>query len=289
VVSNMQGASSMKAASYLYGIAPKDGTVIGTFNKSMPLYQALGQHEFEFKTEQMAWIGSASQSVEVVSVWSASGVKSIDDAKKREVVMGADSATGTMAGFPALLNATLGTRFKIVTGYPGSTAVNIAMERGEVDGRGSSPWITLKVTRPEWVKNGLIVPLVQIGLKKEADLPNTPLLIDLAENDADKRIFHLVSAPISIERPFAGPAGMAPEALAILRRAFDQMMKDPEFLAEATKQGMDIDPRTGEEVAAIVADIVNTPADTVRRFKDVTSFRIGETGGEGRPTEGQRQ
>ncbi len=277
IVSNMQGASGTKAVSYLYGIAPKDGTVIGTFNKSMPLYQALGQTEITFKTEQLSWIGSVSQTADVLTVWHTTGIKSIADAKQREVVMGSDSASGTMTAYPALLNATLGTKFRIVQGYAGSTAVNFAMEQGEVQGRGSNPWSSWKATKPDWVKDRLITPLMQVGFKREADLPDVPTLIDLAENDEQRAMFTFISASVAIERPFAGPPGMAPEALDILRKAFDRMVKDPAFLAEAAKLQMDVDPHTGAEVAKIVADMIATPAAIVQKVKEITTVK--EEGG----------
>lgn len=273
IVSNMPGASGTKAATYIHALAPKDGTVIATFNRSMPLYQALGHTGAVFKTEQMAWIGSVSQSADVVAVWHATGVRTIADARRREVVMGADTGGGTMSTYPALLNATLGTKFKIVLGYPGSNAVNLAIERGEVEGRGSGPWASWKASRPDWVRNGLIVPLVQIGLKKDADLPNVPLLIDAAESDEQRIMFRFVSAPAAIERPFVGPPDMARDGLDILRRAFDRMVASEAFRAAAAKQNMDVDPRTGENLAQIVGEIVATPPAIVQKFKETTVLK----------------
>ncbi len=272
IVSNMPGASGTKAASYLYSIAPKDGTVLATFNKSMPLYQALGQNGITFKAEQMSWIGNVSQTADIVAVWHTTGIRTIADAKRREVIMGADSS-GTMTAYPALLNAMLGTRFRIVTGYAGGPAVDHAMEQGEVEGRGSNPWTSWKATRPGWVRDGLITPLVQVGLRKEPDLPNVPLLTDLAETDEQRAMFTLVSAPAAIERPFAGPPGMALEALDLLRHAFDRMVRDPAFLAEAAQLDLDVDPHSGADTARIVADIVGTPPAVVRKVREIVNPR----------------
>jgi tripartite-type tricarboxylate transporter receptor subunit TctC len=269
IVSNLPGASGLKAAAYLYGIAPKDGSVIATFNKAMPLYQALGQLDTPFRTEEMVWIGSVSQSVDVITVWHKAGVKTLDDAKRREIIMGADSSTGTMATFPLLLNATIGTRFKVVTGYAGSNAVNYAIEQGEVEGRGSNPWSSWKTTRPDWVRQGLIVPLVQVGLKKDADLAHVPLLNDVTDNSEHQAMFRLMSAPIAIERPFAGPPGLAREPREILRRAFEQMTADPAFRDEASRLGMDVDPRSGEDVERIVAEIVATPSAITHKLREI--------------------
>lgn len=269
IVVNMAGASGMNAVTWLYTQAPKDGTVIATFNKSMPFYQALGQLGARFKTEELTWIGSLSQDPDVVSVWHATGVKTIDDAKTRQLVMGANSG-GTMTLYPALLNATVGTRFKIVTGYPGSAAVYLAVEKGEVDGAGSSPWTSWKVNRPNWVRDQLIVPLVQVGLKRDPDLAGVPLLLDLAKNEEQRTMFRFVSAPASMERPFAGPPGMAPELVAIYRRAFIEMMASPRLREEALRLHLDLDPQPGDMVATIVSDIVTTTPAIVAKVKSIT-------------------
>jgi tripartite-type tricarboxylate transporter receptor subunit TctC len=269
IVVNMAGASGMNAVTWLYTQAPRDGTVIAIFNKSMPFYQALGQQGVRFKTEELSFIGSMSQDPDVVSVWHASGVKTIEDAKTRQVVMGANSG-GTMTLYPALLNATVGTRFKIVTGYPGSAAVYLAVEKGEVDGAGSSPWTSWKVQRPAWVREGLIVPLVQVGLKRDDDLKHVPLLLDLATTDEQRTMFRFVSAPASIERPFAGPPGMPAEALAIYRRAFAEVMKSPRLREEAQRLNLDLDPQPGEAVARIVSEIVTTTPAIVAKVKAIT-------------------
>jgi tripartite-type tricarboxylate transporter receptor subunit TctC len=180
-----------------------------------------------------------------------------------------------MSGYPALLNAMLGTKFKIVTGYAGGNAVNHAIEQGEVEGRGSSPWSAWKATTPGWVEQGWITPLVQIGLEREPDLPDVPLLIDLAQNEEQDLMFKFVSAPVAIERPFAGPPGMAPEPLSILRRAFDRMARDPAFLAEAARQHLDVNPHSGEEVTKIVADIVATPPAIARKVREIMAVKEG--------------
>jgi tripartite-type tricarboxylate transporter receptor subunit TctC len=269
IVMNMPGASGMNATNWLYSQAPKDGTVIATFNKSEPFYQAIGQQGVRFKTEELSWIGSLSQAPDLISVWHTSGAKSIDDAKTRQIVMGADSG-GTMTLYPALLNATLGMRFKIVTGYPGSTAVSHALEQGEVEGIGSVPWTSWKATRPNWVQNKWIVPLVQIGMKKDPDLPDVPRLVDLAQTDEQVRLFTFVSEPANIERPYAGPPGLPADLLGLYRRAFAEMVKDARFLEETSRANLDLDPQSGEEVAKIVSDIVTTPTAIVAKVKAIT-------------------
>jgi tripartite-type tricarboxylate transporter receptor subunit TctC len=264
IVVNMAGASGMNAVTWLYSQAPTDGTVIATFNKSMPFYEALGQPGVRFKTEELAWIGAMSQDPDVVSVWHATGVRTIADAKSKQVVLGANSG-GTMTLYPALLNATVGTRFKIVTGYPGSAAVHLAIEKGEVDGAGSAPWTSWKVSRPHWVREKLIIPLVQVGFKKDPDLHDVPLLIELANTDEQRTMFTFVSATTAIERPFAGPPGMPPKLVDIYRRAFAAMAKSPRLAEEIARLNLELDPQPGETVARIVSEIVSTPPAIVAR------------------------
>jgi tripartite-type tricarboxylate transporter receptor subunit TctC len=268
-VLNMPGASGMNATTWLYTQAPRDGSVIATFNKSQPFYQALGQQGVRFRTEELSWIGSLSQAADHVTIWHAAGIKTIADAKARQVVMGAD-AGGTMTLYPALLNVTLGTRFKVVTGYPGSAAVALAMEKGEVEGIGSTPWSSWKATRPGWVANRQIIALVQVGLKKDADLPDVPRLLDLAQDDEQLRLFTFVSQPAAIERPFAGPPGVAPGIVATYRRAFATMTQSARFREEVQRLNLDLDPQPGEDVARIVSAIVSTPGAVVAKVKAIT-------------------
>jgi tripartite-type tricarboxylate transporter receptor subunit TctC len=273
VVENMPGASGIRAINYLYAAAPSDGTVIATFNNAVPFYQAVGQPGIRFKAEELSWIGSLAQAATVVAVWHATGVRTIDDARRLEVVMGATGAAGTKAAYPALLNSTLGTRFKIVTGYEGGNAVTLAIERGEVQGDGSSRWSSWKATRPEWVRDRKIIPVVQIGLRKDAELPNVALLTDYAESEEQRRMFEFVGAPDSLGQPFAGPPRIPTDRMTILRRAFDQMVQDPAFRTEAATSKLDIDPLAGEETENIVRLIVGTPSTIIRKVQTATAVK----------------
>ncbi|MGE5537947.1 MAG: Bug family tripartite tricarboxylate transporter substrate binding protein [Gemmatimonas sp.] len=266
VVTNMAGASGITGTNWLSEVAPKDGTVIGTFNKSEPFYQAIGQKGVRFRTQDFGWIGAMSQAPDTVNVSDRAGVKTIEDVKKKEVIIGADSG-GTMTLFPALLNSMVGTKFKIITGYAGSAAVYLAIEKDEVQGVGSTPWTTWKATRPDWVRTGRILALVQVGLKKDPDLPDVPRLIDLAQNEEQRVLFTFVSSVAAIERPFAAPPGVPAEALATWRSAFDQAVKDPALIAEAEKMNLDLDPQDGETVAKIVQSIISTPPAIVAQVR----------------------
>jgi tripartite-type tricarboxylate transporter receptor subunit TctC len=273
VVQTMPGASGVKAVNYLYAAAPKDGSVIATFNNSMAVYQALGQPGIQFKCEELSWIGSLSEVVNTIAVWHTAGVRTIEDAKQKEIIMGATGAGGTMATYPALLNGALGTRFKIVTGYEAGHQVDMAMERGEVQGRGSNPWASYKAVRPDWVRDGKIVPLVQVGMTKDADLPHVPRLVDLATNDEQRRMFEFVSTDVAMERPYAGPPGMPADRLQAYRRGFEQMTKDPEFLAVVKQQDLDINLHTGEEVEKMVRHTTSTPPEIIAKVKEAVALK----------------
>jgi tripartite-type tricarboxylate transporter receptor subunit TctC len=273
VVENMPGASGLKATNYLYAGAPKDGTVIATVNNSMPVYQAIGQDGVRFRAEDLNWIGSLLQTATTVSVWHTAGVKTIEDAKSKEVIMGATGAAGTKAAYPALLNNTLGTRFKIVTGYEGGNTLRLAMERGEVQGDGSARWSSWKSTKPEWVRDKKISALVQIGLKKDEDLPDVPLLTELAQNPEQRMMFDFISQPIAMQQPFVGPPGIPADRVIILRRGFDAMTKDPAFRKEVEQLDLDLDPVPGEDVQRIVRAIVETPRAIVKKVQAATAVK----------------
>ena len=263
VVKNMVGASGIKAANYLYAIAAQDGSVMGCFNKSMPLYEASKLQGVEFKSAELGWIGSMSHTNSLVVTWQNSPVKTIVDAQRMEAKIGAVGLSGTMAGYPFLLNASLGTKFKIIAGYTGSAAVNLAMERGEVDGRGTYSWDFFKADNRDWKTNPRMNFIVQIGLEKEADLPDVPLLTDLARNDQQRAVFELISIDSMIARPFVMPPHTPQDRLAAIRAAFDKTMKDPDFLKDAEKMQSNVAPIDGEQVAELVRKIVSTPADVV--------------------------
>jgi tripartite-type tricarboxylate transporter receptor subunit TctC len=273
VVENMPGAGGIKAANYLQGIAVADGTAFATFNNSIPFYQAIGLPGVTYKAESFSYIGSLTQTPSVSAVWHGTGVKTVDDARRIEVIMGATGAAGTKVGYAALLNNTLGTRFKIVAGYDGSNSVMLAIERGEVEGDASNPYSSWKTNRPDWIKDRKIIPIVQIGLKKDPDLPDVPLLADLAQTDEQRQMFAVVAATVAIQQPFAGPPGIPDERLTMLRRAFDRMAKDPAFRAEVDKARLDLDPLPGEEVARIVRLVVETPPSIIQKVQAAMSVK----------------
>lgn len=268
---NMTGAGSRIAAAFIHGVAPKDGTAMGIADQSIPLEQALGDAGVKFDSREFNWIGNPNADNNVLSTWHTSPVKTIEDAKKIEATMGA-TGYNTSSQYPTVLNAIAGTKFKVILGYPGGNEINMAMERGEVAGRGSNAWASYKSTRPDWIKENKINILVQIGLRKAPDLPNVPLLMDVASNDLDRAAMRLLSSPTTIGRPFFAPPNVPADRVKALRAAFASMIKDKAFLEEARKLNLDIDFVPGEELQKIVADIIDAPADVKKRLADVLSL-----------------
>jgi tripartite-type tricarboxylate transporter receptor subunit TctC len=259
---NMPGAGGIKAANYMAAIAPKDGTTVHMIMTNMMATQAVNLPGVEFDTRQFRWIGNTTSTPNVINSWHTSGITKIEQVKTQELVVGAPKGTAGVI-YPTLLNKLAGMKFKIVTGYPGGNEVNIAMERGEVLGRGSNSWASWKSTKPQWLAEKKIFILAQVGLKRDPELDDVPLLIELVNNDRDRKLMTFVSAETAISRALVTTPGVPPERVEALRRAFDATMKDPQFMAEADKAKMDISPMTGEDSQIIADHIVNTPADVI--------------------------
>lgn len=254
---NMPGGSSRVAASYVYNVASKDGLSLGMVNQELPLAQALGE-QLNFDTTKFNWIGTPDTDNRVVVTLASSGVKTIEDAKKKEVVMGG-SGPVEASGYPEMLNTMFGTKFKTIKGYAGGNAIYLAMERGEVEGRADNAWESWKGDRGEWVREGRVNVLVQVGLAKAPDLPDVPLLVDLAANAEDREVLKLVSASTSMGHPVMAPPGVPVDRIKALRAAFNAAMADPVVLADAAKQRRSIRPVTGEELQKIVAEVLSSP------------------------------
>lgn len=269
VARNMPGAGGVAATNWLAKLAPRDGTSMLMASQNTPLIQALGTPGVEFDARQFNWIGNTTNSPNLISVWAGRGVSSIDDARKREVAVGASGVGSGSYYYPFAANIVGGTRFKIVTGYPGGNDINIAMERGEVDGRGSNSLAAWKSTRPHWISEGKLIHLVQIGLTRHPELLNVPLLSDLANTDIDRQAMQLIAAETAMARAVAASADIPKDRVNILRRAFDATMLDQEFLGDAGRLGFDISPESGEEVQKIVLSIVDASQAVVQRVKQV--------------------
>ena len=228
--------------------SPRDGSVIGTFNSALPFYQAMGQPGIQFNLQNLSWIGSLGRVVSVVIVWHEANVKTIAEAKQREVIMGATGVRGTTATYPALLNNMFGTKFKIITGYETNANLYPALERGEVQGVGGAYWSSYQAAKPDWIRDGKIVPLVQMNTKKDPDLPHVPLVTELVTSEAQREVLDFILANTVYEYPYAGPPGLPPQRLALLREAFQATLKDPTFLAQAQRQVVEVEPHSGQEL-----------------------------------------
>jgi tripartite-type tricarboxylate transporter receptor subunit TctC len=264
VTQNMVGASGMKVLNYLYNQAPRDGTAIVLVQPALPAAQAVGLPGVQYAAEKLNWLGTIAPAVETLVVWHTSGVKTIEDARERDIVIGATAKGSNTYGFPAMMKEFLGARFKIVTGYASGTQINLAMERGEVDGRDNS-WASWKATKPDWVKEHKITVLARFG-PFVPDLA-APALTDMVENADERRIVELVLSGGQLGRPFAAPPGVPPERVTALRAAFDAVMQDPDFLGEAAALNLDVAPIGGEALQRIVEQVVSTPKDVASRAR----------------------
>ena len=268
VPKQMVGAGSRAAATHIFNIAPKDGTQLATADQALAMQQVLNDPGIQFDANKFIWIGNPIADNNTMAAWTASGVTSIDEAKKREFVVGANGITAS-AQYPQAMNVLLGTKFKIITGYPGGTDINLAMQRGEVAIRGQNSWSSWKSQHMDWIKAKQITILVQIGLTKDKELPDVPLLMDLATAPDDRAALKLLSAPTAIGRPIFTTPGVPQERVEALRAAFNATMKDPAFLATAAKANMDLNPVSGDELQRIVAELFATPPSAVQRLKEI--------------------
>jgi len=265
---NMPGAGHIRAANFVFNQAPKDGTVIATFIPVFVLAQVLDRSKsIQFDPANFNWLASTSSSNTTVYVWHASGVKSVADATKREVLMGGTGAGSYTLIYPTIMNSLLGTRFKLVTGYQSTAEIGLAMERGEIEGRAGNNFNSLKVENAELLKTGKITLITQVGLERDPEFPDVPLLTDLAKSDEDRRILQLFSTDVVIGRPFVTSPGVPADRVALLRKAFDEMLKDPAYLDDSKKAALDVTPIAGARVQNIVADLVHTPVDIVAKAK----------------------
>ena len=253
----MPGAGGLVAANWMAKLAPQDGTTLFMIAQPHAPGQAMALPNIQFDVRAFHWIGNTIDTPNVVNAWHTSDVRTIEDAMKRELVLGGTTGTNSVV-YPAVLNALVGTRFKVVTGYPGGGELNLAMERGEIQGRGSNSWAAWKSTKQQWLAEKKIIILVQVALKRAPDLPDVPLLLELAKNDFDRKVLTFLSADTAISRAVVTTPNVPRERVEALRRAFDATMKDKAFLAEAAEARMDIVPSTGEVAQQVAQSIIDT-------------------------------
>jgi tripartite-type tricarboxylate transporter receptor subunit TctC len=265
---NMPGASSIVAALNLFNVLPRDGTAIGMLQPTF-VVEKINDRSLKFVTEKFTWIGRVDASILVGIAWRGTPVQSIADAKQRPATMAAIGAAGTAATVPWALNQLIGTRFKVVLGYDSSPAMGLAMERGEVDGNGSTSWDYLE-TKSDWLDGRRVAFLYTIALSRYRAVPDVPTILELTDNARDRDVLKLVASGSTIGRSVVGPPDIPADRVAALRQAFDAMVKDPEFLADAKGRHLGVDPMAGAELARIVADVAGQPEDVAQKMLLVT-------------------
>jgi tripartite-type tricarboxylate transporter receptor subunit TctC len=263
IVRYKPGAASLNLVNELYNVMPRDGSVIGMFARSVALNRLLGREGANFNPVEFNWIGSANNEVSICGVWHGVGVWSTKDFISRPLVFAANAPGAESDVYPNILNNLLGTKFKVVSGYPGVNDLTLALERGEADARCGWSWGAVKAAKPDWLRDKKIYIAVQFATKKHPELPDVPLATELAHNDKERAALDLILTQQVMGRPFAAPPKVPADRVTALRRAFDQSLKDPELLAEAEKAQLEIAPVDGEALQAMVEHMFQAPQDVI--------------------------
>jgi tripartite-type tricarboxylate transporter receptor subunit TctC len=272
VVENMPGAGGVRAANYVYATAPKDGTVIAGVNQGAAIFELLGGKGAEYDPAKFQWLGSVAHSNNTIYTWAASGIKTLDDAKKKPVPMAGSGVISDSDIYPAVFNALLGTKFKVIDGYTGTNDSDLAMERGEVAGRGGGAYSSLVSSHPDWLRDKKIDILAQIGFDKEPDLPKVPLLLDLVGKGEAEEIASIVTLPTAIGYNYWVAPGVAADRVEILRQALSQAAHDPAVAAEARKMRLEIRPKTGAQLQSMVAKSAEEPKAVLLKTKKILGW-----------------
>ena len=272
VTQNMAGAGSLRAAIYLYSVAPKDGTAIGMFSRGMPLSPLFKLPGATFDPAKFTWLGSVAKDTITCISWKTSAVKSWPDLFKNEYKAGGEGKGADPDVYATLIKNSLGAKVKLVTGYPGSSNISLAMERGEVDGMCGISYSTLASKHADWLKNKDVNILVQGALEPDPALPKVPFMLDLAKSKEQKQILRLTLAPQAMARPFVAPPGVPADRAKALQTAFMETMKDPDFLAEAKKLHLDVSPMSGEQLADLLKTLYATPAPVVQEARSALGY-----------------
>jgi tripartite-type tricarboxylate transporter receptor subunit TctC len=275
IVQNMPGAGGLNAANNIYNIAPKDGTVIGHVQRNVPFVAIQGLPGPRFDPTKFNWLSSLNNEVNVCVAWHTAKVKSVKDALTHELIVGGSGPNDTEVT-PAVLNNILGTKFKIISGYPSSSAVTLAMERGEVEGLCSS-YSSIENRNRNWITEKKINFLLQNSTQKHPDLPNVPLAMEFAKSDEDRQLMELNDARLIMGRPFMAPPEVPEDRVKALRAAFSAMVKDAGFMEDAQKQSMEITPVGGDEIQALLERVAKTPKNVIERLNDAQIYK-GERG-----------
>jgi tripartite-type tricarboxylate transporter receptor subunit TctC len=275
---NMPGGGGIIAANHVGQVAPKDGTVLTMVSQGLPIDQALQlSPSLRVDLRSFNWIGNLVNANQLLVVWHTSKVRTLEQAKTTETLIGSTGAGSVSVQLPAFYNNVLGTRFKIIMGYAGGQEVDLAMERGEVDGRGTNTYTGYQTSKPQYLANKLIIPLIQVGMARETDLPDTPLLLEQQVQPQDRPLLEFMSKAITVGRPVATTPGVPAERVAALRKAFMDTLEDPDFMAEAKQQNAEVRPMTGEVLQATIRDLIEAPQAVRDRVKVALQPKASDT------------
>jgi hypothetical protein len=267
VPQNVPGSLSLQVANNIFSVAPRDGTVIGAVNPQIASRAVLDGGTARFDARQFTWIGSALREYQVMVARADAPVKTFEDAFRTELIVGGSG--GATDTFPIITNAALGTKFKVISGYPGTREVNLAMDRNEVQGNGAITWASIKATMTAMLAEKRINLIVQFGLKPHPDLPHVPYALKYATAAEQRDALMLLFATQEFGRPYIAPPGLPAPIANALRMSFAATMTDPAFLEDAKRRGLDIDPTPGDEIDALVRQLYQTPPTTVQRVREI--------------------
>ena len=264
IVKNMPGAGGLLNVNFMYAQAPRDGSAIAAPFNTVFMLPLFGDPAAKFDARKFTWIGSLDKQTGTCVVWHSSDIKTLEDASKREVQVGATGVNATPAIFSNMMNTLFGTRFKVISGYT-TNEMRFALERGETEGVCGLAWQTYKAVQPGWVENKLIRPIAQMGLVKNRDLPDVPLAIEMLKDPVERKVFELVVLPQEFGRPFIAPPGVPADRAAAMIKAFSETLTDPAFIADAAKIRLSLDPLTGEEIVRLLDEAHAAPKDVIDR------------------------
>lgn len=268
IVQNMPGAGGVKAEHYLYRIAPRDGSVIGTIGRGLPFEPMLGENEVGVDPLKFTWLGSMNRDVSLAMSWHTSKVKTFADLQHHQLLVPGTGVGADSEIMPLAFNRLAGTKFKIIEGYRDSAAAALAMERGELDGLAYWSWSAIMSAHPDWVRNKMVNLLFQTGVDPIAEAPQVPRIRQLVADPTRRRALEFLLAREIIGRPFLAPPGLPPDRAAALRSAFAATLKDPAFLQDAAKTRLDVSLVTGKQVDALLQDSASAPPEVVNLVKE---------------------
>lgn len=271
IVKNMPGGGGIVMTNYVANVADKDGLHIGAPQRGIPFEPLLGDASHaKYDPLKLNWIGSVNADTSVAVSTKRSGVTKWQDLRQKELIVAGTGVGTESVTVPYILRNILGFKYKVIAGYPGGSEMNLAMQRGEVDGRGTFSWTSLKPHKKDWIDSGDVIVLYQQGLRKHPDLPNVPLVTELAENDTQRQVLALQFTAFELGRPLFVSEGVPADRVTALRRAFDAAMKDKDLLADAEKQNLEVNPATGEEMNEMLKKVYATPKEVIARLAEAT-------------------